>query len=75
MHRHQSARSKWGPVGHRCRDFRKLIIPKTKAPGNDLQIMPLNEAQPLEFVEKRLIVPDGQGPLSRQVANFGRKIL
>ena len=42
-----------GGLGHRRRDFRKLILPKTKATGNDLQIVPLNEAQPLEFVKKR----------------------
>ena len=42
-----------GGLGHRRGDFRKLILPKTKATGNDLQIVPLNEAQPLEFVKKR----------------------
>jgi hypothetical protein len=42
-----------GGLGHRRRDFRKLILPKSKATGNDLQIVPLNEAQPLEFVKKR----------------------
>jgi hypothetical protein len=42
-----------GGLGHRRRDFRRLILPKTKATGNDLQIVPLNEAQPLEFVKKR----------------------
>ena len=42
-----------GGLGHRCRDFRILILPKTKATGNDLQIVPLNEAQPVEFVKKR----------------------
>jgi hypothetical protein len=42
-----------GGLGHRRRDCRKLILPKTKATGNDLQIVPLNEAQPLEFVKKR----------------------
>jgi hypothetical protein len=42
-----------GGLGHRRRDFRILILPKTKATGNDLQIVPLNEAQPLEFVKKR----------------------
>jgi hypothetical protein len=42
-----------GGLGHRRRDFPILILPKTKATGNDLQIVPLNEAQPLEFVKKR----------------------
>jgi hypothetical protein len=42
-----------GGPGHRRRDFRILILPKTKATGNDLQIVPLNEAQPLEFVKNR----------------------
>jgi hypothetical protein len=42
-----------GGLGHRRRNFRRLILPKTKATGNDLQIVPLNEAQPLEFVKKR----------------------
>jgi hypothetical protein len=42
-----------GGLGHRRRDFLKLILPKTKATGNDLQIVPLNEAQPLQFIKKR----------------------
>jgi hypothetical protein len=42
-----------GGLGHRRRGFSKLIHPKTEATGNDLQIVPLNEAQPLEFVKKR----------------------
>ncbi len=42
-----------GGLDYRRRDFTKLILPKTKATGNDLQIVPLNEAQPLEFVKKR----------------------
>ena len=42
-----------GELGERRRDFRKLIIAKLKATGNDLQILPLNEAGQLELVKKR----------------------
>ena len=42
-----------GGLGQRRRDFRRLIIAKIKATGNDLQVLPLNEAEPLEFVKKR----------------------
>jgi hypothetical protein len=42
-----------GGFGERRRDFGKLIIAKIKATGNDFQVLPLNEAQPLEFVKKR----------------------
>jgi hypothetical protein len=42
-----------GGLGHCRRDLRKLILPKIKATGNNLQIVPLNEVQPLEFIKKR----------------------
>jgi hypothetical protein len=42
-----------GGLGHRRCGFSNLILPKTKATGNDLQIVPLNETQPPEFVKKR----------------------
>ena len=42
-----------GGLGQRRRDFSKLIIAKLKATGNDLQILPLNEAGHLELVKKR----------------------
>jgi hypothetical protein len=36
-----------GRFGQRCRGFRKLLIAKPKAVDDDLQVLPLNEAQPL----------------------------
>jgi hypothetical protein len=42
-----------GGFGECRRDFRKLIIAKLKAAGNDLQVLPLNEAGQLGLVKKR----------------------
>jgi hypothetical protein len=44
-----------GRFGQRCRGFRKLLIAKPKAVDDDLQVLPLNEAQAPEFVKKRHI--------------------
>jgi hypothetical protein len=41
-----------GSLGQRRRHFRKLIIPKIKATGNDVQVLPLNETEHLELVKK-----------------------
>ena len=38
--------------GQRCRGFRKLLIAKSKAVDDDLQVLSLNEAQALELVKK-----------------------
>jgi hypothetical protein len=41
-----------GSLGQRRRHFRKLIIPKIKATGNDVQVLPLDETENLELVKK-----------------------
>jgi hypothetical protein len=43
----------WRRLGQRCRDFCILIIAKIKPINHNLEILPLNETQKLEFVEKR----------------------
>ena len=44
-----------GRFDQRCRGFRKLLIAKPKAGDDDLQVLPLNEAQALELVKKRYV--------------------
>lgn len=64
----------WGGLEERRRDFRILLIAQLKATGNDLQVLPLNEAERLEFVKKTLpsVGPDEERLSLRRVGRCVR---